>query len=222
MQKTVTPPTVAPMNDLVGQFSAFRVVSITPIGAFLDWGEPKDLFLPQSEQLEKINVGDTVAVFIYLDKQERPCATMRLERFTSDDMPTFKPEAQVELMIYHETELGYKALVDQKYLGLLYKNEVFKPLSLGDELIGYVKKVRDDRKIDLNLRPAGHGANKDIAENILSLLRENDGFLALDDKTPPEKIYELFGVSKKKYKVALGQLYKGRKIKIEDGGIRLV
>ncbi len=210
------------MNDLVGQFAAFPVVSITSIGAFLDWGEPKDLFLPQSEQLEQIRIGDTVAVFIYLDKQERPCATMRLERFVSDEMPTYKPEAKVELMVYHETELGYKVLVDQKFLGLLYKNEVFKQLSLGDQLQGYVKKVRDDRKIDLNLRPAGHGANKDIAESILALLNENDGFLALDDKTPPEKIYELFGVSKKKYKVALGQLYKGRKIKIEPDGIHLV
>ncbi len=210
------------MNDLVGQFAAFTVVSITTIGAFLDWGEPKDLFLPQSEQLEKIEVGDTVAVFIYLDKQDRPCATMRLERFVSDQMPVYKTEAKVALMIYHETELGYKALVDQKHLGLLYKNEVFKSLRLGDQLEGYVKKVRDDRKIDLNMRPAGHGANKDIAESILSLLEENQGFLALDDKTAPDKIYELFGVSKKKYKVALGQLYKSRKIKIETEGIRLV
>ena len=210
------------MNDLVGQFATFPVVSITSIGAFLDWGEPKDLFLPQSEQLEQIQIGDTVAVFIYLDKQERPCATMRLERFASDEVPTYKPEAKVEMMVYHETELGYKVLVEQKFLGLLYKNEVFKQLRLGDQLHGYVKKVRDDRKIDLNLRPAGHAANKDIAETILSLLNENNGFLAIDDKTPPEKIYELFGVSKKKYKVALGQLYKGRKIKIDTDGIHLV
>ncbi len=210
------------MNELVGQFTTLRIVDITPIGAFLDWGQPKDLFLPKSEQLQDLRLGDEVVVFIYLDKEERPCATMRLERYASDEIPTYKVEQKVKILIYHDTELGYKALVDQKFLGLVYKNEIFAEILVGSEHDAFVKKVREDRKIDLNLRASGHKANQDIGISILTMLTENSGFLAIDDKTPAEKIYELFGVSKKKYKMALGQLYKNRQIAIQADGIHLV
>jgi uncharacterized protein len=208
-------------SELIGQFATFPVVSITSIGAFLDWGFEKDLFLPSSEQTDRVQIDDQVVVFIYLDKQDRPCASMRLERFASKEIASYKPEQTVEALIYQKTDLGYKAIVDQKYLGLLYLNEVFKPLYCGDLIQAVVKKIRTDGKIDLNLRAAGHQANDDIGQEILQLLEKNDGFMAIDDKTAPEKIYELFGVSKKKYKVALGQLYKNRKIEIVDNGIRL-
>jgi len=169
-------------SELIGQFAAFRVVSITSIGAFLDWGFEKDLYLPISEQTDRLQIEDLAVVFIYLDKQDRPCASMRLERFASKEPAPYKAEASVQAIVYQASELGYKAIVDQKYLGLLYKNEVFKPLFCGDQI---------------------------------------QAVLAIDDKTPPEKIYELFGVSKKKFKIALGQLYKSRKIEIVEKGIRL-
>jgi len=208
-------------SELIGQFAAFRVVSITSIGAFLDWGFEKDLYLPISEQTDRLQIEDLAVVFIYLDKQDRPCASMRLERFASKEPAPYKAEASVQAIVYQASELGYKAIVDQKYLGLLYKNEVFKPLFCGDQIQAVVKKVRTDGKIDLNLRAAGHQANDDISQEILQMLQKNKGFLAIDDKTPPEKIYELFGVSKKKFKIALGQLYKSRKIEIVEKGIRL-
>lgn len=204
-------------------FATYSVVSITSIGAFLDWGDPeKDLFLPSSEQTEKLQIDDLVTVCIFQDKQNRPCASMRLERFVAKEFPNYQTEEKVRALVYQETDLGYKAIVDQKYAGLLYKNEVFKSLRCGDEVDAFVKKVRTDHKIDLNLRAAGHDANDDIGQQILELLKKNNGFYALDDKTSPEKIYELFGVSKKKYKMALGQLYKGRKIQITETGIKLV
>lgn len=208
-------------SERIGQFATFPVVSITSIGAFLDWGEDKDLYLPVSEQTERIQIEDQVVVFIYLDKQNRPCASMRLERFASEEPASYKPEQSVEALIYQKTDLGYKAIVDQKHLGLIYQNEVFKPLFCGDLVPAIVKKVRTDGKIDLNLRAAGHQANDDIGQKILQLLQSNNGFMDIDDKTPPEKIYELFGVSKKKYKIALGQLYKNRKIEVLENGIRL-
>lgn len=207
--------------ELVGQFLSLPVVSITSVGAFLDCGEEKDLFLPQSEQLERLQIDDVVVVYVFLDQQDRPCATMRLERFASKEIPHYKPEQKVRALIYHKSDLGYKAIIENKYLGLIYQNEVFHTIHCGDEIEVVVKKVRSDGKIDLNLRAAGHKANDDISQNILNLLQKNNGFLAIDDKTPPEKIYELFGVSKKKYKIALGQLYKSRQIKIESDGIHL-
>lgn len=208
-------------SERIGQFATFQVVSITSIGAFLDWGEDKDLFLPLNEQTERIQIEDQVVVYIFQDKQARPCASMRLERFTSDEIANYKAEQSVEALIYQKTDLGYKVIVDQKHLGLLYQNEVFKKLYCGDVVQAVVKKVRSDGKIDLNLRASGHHANDDIGEDILNQLKKNNGFMPIDDKTPPEKIYELFGVSKKKYKIALGQLYKSRKIVILDNGIRL-
>ncbi len=202
-------------------FRFLHVVSITSFGAFLDWGQEKDLFLPLSEQTQSLRMNDGVFVGLYTDHEGRPCSTMRIERFISEEIPKYKIEQKVEAWIYQETELGFKVLVNSMHLGLIYKNEIFQDVRIGEKVTAYVKKVRDDHKIDLNLRPAGHKANDDITFKIISLLEANKGFYALTDKTPPEKIYELFGVSKKKYKIALGALYKKRLIQIEDAGVRL-
>ena len=210
------------MNELVGQFTILPVISITSFGAYLDWGQPKDLLLPSSEQIQRLQLDDLVAVYIFVDHQDRPCATMRLERFLSKDLPTYKIDEKVTLLIYQETDLGYKAIINQKHLGLLYKNEIFTRVEIATEMIGYVKKVRDDLKIDLNLRAAGHEANIDITEAILQQLSQNNGFMPINDKTEADQIYELFGVSKKKYKMALGNLYKKRLISVSDEGIRLI
>jgi uncharacterized protein len=209
----------------INDFALLRVVSITSVGAFLDWGQPKDLFLPFSEQTCELQIDDSIVVKVYLDNTDRPCASMRLERHlarTPGNPANYKENEEVQLMIASETELGFKAIINNQHLGLLYKNEIFQPLYVGDLTQGYVRKVRDDGKIDLLLRAPGHKATEDIGEKIIHLLKENDGFFALNDKTAPEKIYELFGVSKKKYKVALGGLYKKKLITVADDGIHLV
>ncbi len=206
----------------IEDFALLRVVSVTAIGAFLDWNQPKDLFLPFSEQTREIDIGDDIVVKVYVDNMDRPCASMRLERHLDKGPAPYKDNQAVQLMIATETELGFKAIINNQHIGLLYKNEIFQPLHVGDIVQAYIRKMRDDGKIDLILRAAGHKATEDIGEKIIELLKIKDGFLAIHDKTPPEKIYELFGVSKKKYKVALGGLYKRKLITIEDGGIRLV
>jgi uncharacterized protein len=220
---------MAKIVKLVGMYSAdmntfrnLQVIDITSIGAFLDWGYPQDLFLPLNEQTQKVQMHDWVLVYIYFDKQNRPCSSMRVENFLSDEIPTYKIEEKVNLIIFAETELGFKALINGDHMGLLYKNEIFQPLQIGQSLTGYVKKIREDHKIDLNLRPSGHTANEDISVKIIELLEQNNGFFAITDKTSAEEIYSLFGVSKKKYKIALGALYKKRLIQIEDSGLRLV
>lgn len=206
----------------IGDFCVLRVVDMQSIGAFLDWGQEKDLFLPFSEQTMKFEIGDEVVVCIYEDNQGRPCSSMRLERFVNKDVSALKPEQKVELLVFAKTELGYKALINKSHLGVLFKNEVFQDIQYAEVLPGYIKQVRDDGKIDLILQPFGNKGSGDLGQKILDVLTENNGFLDITDKTSPEKIYDLFGVSKKKYKMALGGIYKKKLITIDDSGIRLV
>lgn len=207
----------------VGRYALLKVVAVEEIGAFLDWGLPKDLFLPFAEQSRKLRVGQETIVFAYLDKSARISATMRLERHADKGVPPYKEGQAVGLMMFGKTDLGYKALIEGKHVGVIYANEVFQPLHYGQELTGYIKKVREDGKIDLRLQEkTGHQAADDVADRILERLRENEGYLEINDKTSPEFIYEMFGVSKKKYKIALGGLYKKRLIRVEDDGIYLV
>lgn len=207
----------------VGQFAKLRVKSIERIGAFLDWGLSKDLFLPNMEQAGELRVGDTVVVYLYLDRADRIAASMRLNRYLSKDKPELEKGAKVEALIISVTDLGYKAIVNNQFSGLLFKNEVFRRLELGLKVEAYVKEVRADNKIDLSLDAApGYKQQDDLGEAILSLLKRKGGYLAITDKTDPEVIYSLFGVSKKKFKIGLGGLYKKRLIAISDDGIRLI
>lgn len=211
----------------IGDFAVLRVVAIESVGAFLSWGHDKDLFLPFAEQTRKLQVGQEVAVHIYHDKADRPTASMRLERFTSPTGANTQPihyqlGEQVELLVFAETDLGYKAIINGRHLGILYKNEVFQELRYGDELPGYIRKVRDDGKIDLILQPFGNRGADDLGQRILDMLHDNNGFLPLTEKTAPEEISRLFGVSKKKYKMALGGIYKKRLVRISDDGIYLI
>lgn len=205
----------------IGEFALLRVVSIESVGAFLDWGLPKDLFLPFREQTHSIEPGDEVLVYLYTDNSGRPSASMRLEKFLDKNTSGYQVEQKVDLLIFDETALGYKAIINAKHLGILYKNEVFQDLRYGDRVTGYIKKIREDGKIDLQLQAFGSKGSDNIGEKILNLLKEKNGFLPLTDKTPPETIYELFGVSKKKYKMALGGIYKKQLISIDEDGIRL-
>lgn len=206
----------------VGQLATLRVVALESVGAFLDWGLPKDLFLPFSEQTQDLRLDDEVIVFIYLDKSSRISASMRLEKHIKKIPAEYSDEQAVKLLIYGQTNLGYKALVNGQHYGILYHNEVFQDLQYGQIVPGFVKKIREDGKIDLSLTKSGHKGADDIAPKILELLAKNGDFLAINDKTSAEKIYELFGVSKKKYKIALGGLYKKRLITVSDEGIRLI
>ena len=206
----------------VGEFAILRVVSLEPIGAFLDWGLPKDLFLPFREQTRELKIGHEIIVYIYTDNTGRTAASMRIEKFLDKDTSVYSTEQKVDLLIFGQSDLGFKAVINGKHLGMLYKNEVFQDLRYADQLTGYIKKVRDDGKIDLILQPFGSLGADDLGQKILDILKEKGGFLPLTDKTPPEIIYELFGVSKKKYKMALGGIYKKKLISIDQDGIKLV
>lgn len=200
-----------------------EVVDLKDIGAFLDWGQEKDLFLPHSEQIWEVEVSDLVVVAIYSDKAGRPCASMKLEKFLLPAQSDhFTSNQAVKVIVYDKTDLGYKVIVENKYSGILFANEVFRKLGPGENITAYVKQIRTDGKIDLILQAQGHKGADEVTPLILELLNNNGGFYPLTDKTSPEKIYELFGVSKKKYKIALGGLYKARKIKIAEDGIYLI
>ncbi|WP_413291392.1 S1 RNA-binding domain-containing protein [Bdellovibrio sp. HCB337] len=207
----------------VGDIATLKVVGTSSVGAFLDWGLPKDLFLPFAEQNGHLRVGDTVIVYLYLDNTNRIASSMRLDRKVNKEPAEYEAGQSVDLLIVDKTDLGYKALINNQHWGMIYTNEVFQPLKYGQKTQGFIKEIRpSDGKIDLRLYKTGHQGGDEIATRILEMLQKADGgFLAINDKTSAEKIYELFGASKKKYKIALGGLYKKRLITITDDGIRL-
>lgn len=206
----------------VGEFVILKVASVGRVGAFLDWGLPKDLLLPYAEQSRDLRPGQEIIAYIYVDKSGRLAATMRLERNLEATPGDLKDGQKVDLLLIGKTDLGFKAIINGKYLGVLYANEVFRRLDYGQRTEGYVKHVRPDGKIDLALQLEGLAGRDETAERILDLLRKQNGFLHVNDKTSPETIYKLFGVSKKKYKIALGGLYKKRVVRVTDEGVFLV
>ncbi|MEM9158348.1 MAG: S1-like domain-containing RNA-binding protein [Verrucomicrobiota bacterium] len=207
----------------IGQFAKLEVVGINrQVGAFLDWGLQKDLLLPFREQPNRVDVGHTPIVYIHLDPQtNRIVASARLNRHLSKYRPRYAPGAEVDLVILDETPLGYNAIVDHQYRGLLYKNELSEKLEYGRALKGFVKKVRPDGKLDLRRDNAGYTRVGPLADKILQQLEAHKGYLPYDDKTPPEVIRRAFDCSKKAFKQAIGNLYKQRKIQIQNGGIAL-
>lgn len=204
-----------------GDFATLKVVAIEEQGAYLDWGKPKQLLLPKQEQRGSIARGKSVVVFITEDRSGRPLASMRLENFLEHDPSQLQVDQRVELLIIEETDIGFKAIIDSEHLGVLYFNEVFQPLSYGERVTGYIKKIREDGKVDLILTPTGTKGTTDLAGRILREVEARGGFLPLPEKGDPEDIYDVFGVSKKKYKIALGDLYKNRKVTLHDDGVRL-
>ena len=201
-----------------------KVVDVNNIGGFLDWGLSKDLFIPFAEQQYELEVGRHVLAKVYLDKKHRITASTRLDHLLSDDEHNFKEGEKVSLLVAEKTELGYKAIINHQCFGLLYDNELIQPIKRGQTLTGYIKKIRSDNKIDLSLNPIGFSQEQHdaTANKILEQLKQNDGFMLLNDKSPPEAIYKVFGVSKKAFKKACGALYKKRIIDIEAKGIRLI
>jgi predicted RNA-binding protein (virulence factor B family) len=208
----------------VGQVAWLKVVEVNEIGAFADWGLPKDLFIPFAEQQQELHVGQRVLVRAYLDNQHRIAGSTRIDHWISDDASGFVAGKQVSLIIADKTELGYKAVVNQSTWGLLYANELFKSVRKGQSMTGFVKAVRKDNKLDLSLEKPGYKQSKvdAVAEKILVALDEHEGHLLLSDKSPPEAIYAVFGVSKKVFKQALGLLYKQKRVILDSRGITLV
>lgn len=208
---------------MVGDFALLKVVSVSTVGAFLDWGLPKDLLVPYREQGHKMETGKRYVAYIYLDNDsERIVASTKINRFLDNLPPEFIENEEVDLFIVSKTELGYKAIINNTHTGILYENEVFQPIKQGQRLKGYIKKVRDDEKIDLCLEKPGFEKQDSMSQKILDYLNNNEGFLELTDKSDPEKIYQLFQTSKKNFKKAIGSLYKKRMINMEEFGIRLV
>lgn len=206
----------------VDDIAWLKVVSLNYVGAFLDWGLPKDLLVPFSEQHHEMEVGRSYLVKVFLDDKNRIAATTKIDRFIADESVDFEAGQKVSLIIAERTELGFKAIVNNTHWGLLYQNELFQPLRKGQKLDGYIKQIREDLKIDLSLHQPGYGKVVSLNDNILNKLKENDGVLMLSDKSPPEAIYAAFGVSKKVFKQAIGALYKKKLIALDKSGIRLV
>jgi len=211
-------------KGVVGEFVALRVVSANPaVGAFLDWGLSKDLFLPIREQSRRVSPGDVVVVYIFVDlKTDRIVATTRLGRHLNVTPPDYVEGQAVDLMVYGRTELGYNAIISGAHVGLLFHNELPGPLEIGQRVDGYVRAVRPDGKIDLSINPAGYGRVAPLKEQVLEALAKSGGSLALSDSSSPEQIRAAFGVSKKAFKQAIGALYRERLIEISDGAVRLV
>lgn len=208
---------------MVGDFVLLKVKQVTGFGAFLDWGLPKDLLVPFSEQTSKMQENESYLVYIYVDpKSNRIVASSKIHKFLTESETAYEVNDKVQLIISSKTDLGYKAIINKEKIGLIYKDEVFKKIKVGDELSGYIKKVREDGKIDLSLEPCGYEKIDGISGLILKKLEDADGHLPYNDKTDAEIIKQEFGISKKNFKKAIGTLYKSKKIVINERGIQLI
>lgn len=205
-----------------GEAGYLLVKEITRIGAFLDWGLEKDLFLPFREQAQRVEADRYYLVYVYTDKAtQRMLATTNLNKFIKNRDVDLQPNQEVDLLITYENETGIRVIVNQKHWGILFKNEIFKPLEKGSTVKGFIKKVREDGKIDVALQKQGIAAAKDVQQILLEKIAEHKHGLPLSDVSPPELIYEMLGISKKNFKKAVGMLYKEGKIEFKDSLIRL-
>ena len=207
----------------LGEFASLKVVDINRVGLFFDWGLPKDLLLPHSEEKRPLQIGDYCVIYLYLDKRTRRLtATARLDRHLDKVPANYQVGQEVDLLVVERTDLGFKAIIDGKHWGLIHKNELFKFIRSGMREKGYIKELRADGKISLSLQPIGHEAASGLAEQIIERLRAQGGVLALGDKSPPGLISEHFRVSKGNFKKAIGGLYKQGLIRIHDDRIELL
>lgn len=211
----------------VGEFASLEVAWVNQYGAFLKWGLMKDLFCPFREQKQRMEQGQRHIVYIKTDEDSyRLMATAKVEKQlstpTAEELPSLTHGTLVDVLVWQKTDLGFKVIVNNKFQGQIYDNQIFQPLHSGMKLKAYVDHVRQDGKIDIVLQQSGRLHTLDFAEVLLRYLYENDGHCNLGDKSPAELIYDRFQVSKKAYKKAIGDLYKRRLITIEEDGIRLV
>ena len=209
-------------NIRVGEFAWMKVVSTSSVGAFLDWGLRKDLLVPFREQRDRMEEGKSYLVYAYVDESsDRIVATAKIEKYLDNVPVEYKTGREVDVLIARKSDMGYNVIVDNLHWGLVYRNEVFRPLKLGQKLKGYIKGIRKDDKIDIILQKKGYDRVDAIVEKILEKLEDNGGVLDVSDKTAPEIIYNLFECSKKDYKKAIGTLFKDKKIELTDTEIKL-
>lgn len=214
--------TLTPMVQ-VGQFACLEVAWVNQYGAFLHWGLMKDLFVPFREQKMKMEVGKKYVVHAHLDDESyRIVASAKVERYLSKERAAYRPGEEVDILVWQKTDLGFKAIINNAYAGLLYESEIFQPLHTGMAMKAYVKQVRDDGKIDLMLQKPGLAKVEDFSTTLLEYIREQGGHTPLNDKSPAEEIYAAFGVSKKTFKKAVGDLYKKRLVVLVEDGITSV
>jgi predicted RNA-binding protein (virulence factor B family) len=206
------------------EFALLQVADTTPIGAFMDWGLEKHLLVPFAEQRQEMEVGQWYVIYLDIDVEtNRLFGTNKISKLLQNDPLSVAEGDVVQLLVYRKSVLGFNVVVNQTHEGLVYENEVFRELRVGDRVNGFVKKIREGNKLDIALQPIGYrNFNTGNSEAILNMLSERDGFIGITDKSTPEEIYALFGISKKALKQAIGALHQERKIAIEEGGIRLV
>lgn len=206
------------------EFALLKAIAVAKVGAFMDWGLEKDLMVPFREQPQNMEEGRWYIVYLDLDeKSDRLFASNRVERYLQNDKLSVVEGEEVSLVVWQKTDLGYTVIVNHAHKGLVFENEIFQDLNVGEKHKGYVKKIREDNKIDISLQAIGYQKFNDAnSELIFSALVENQGFLPLTDKSSPEAIYSQFNISKKAFKKSIGALYKQKKILIETSGIRLL
>jgi len=208
---------------ILGDIVKLKAVSVTGQGAFMDWGLMKDLFVAKSQQVTGMLPNGEYLVKIYRDEQtNRIAATERFDNTLSNDVLTVKVLDVVNLIVYRRTDIGYVVIINNQHTGVLHHNEIYRSIGVGDKFEGFIKKVYPDNKIDVSAGKPGYQRVEDEAGKILRLLQENDGYLPYYDKSDPEAIYEFFAMSKKTFKMTVGNLFKQKMILLEDAGIRLV
>lgn len=208
---------------IVGEIALMKVVHINAHGAFLEWGIMKDLFVPLSQQFNKMYEGREYLVYVYLDEQTgRVAATEKIQKYLSNEVLTVEEKEAVDLILFHPTDIGWKVIINNKHTGVLHTSDIYQEIKVGDRLKGYIKTLRPENKIDVMLGEIGYKKVGTASEKIMEQLRINGGFLPFNDKSSPEIISETFGISKKTFKMTVGNLYKERKIDITQAGIMLI
>ncbi|WP_281511661.1 S1 RNA-binding domain-containing protein [Alistipes finegoldii] len=207
----------------VGEAGYLRVVDKTAPGAFLDWGlYGKDLFLPNRNQQGGIIAGRSYIVYLYEDSITGRCvATCKLKSFINNDIITVAPRQEVDLLVASESPIGYRVIINNRHWGMLYRNQLFRPIAVGDRTKGYVRKLTEDNRIDVSLQQEGFAQVKDSAEVLLQLVRDNGGFLPLNDDSAPEEVNRLTQTSKKVFKRSLGMLLKRGAVTVDEQGIKI-
>jgi len=205
------------------EFGFLKVVEVNQIGAFLDWGLEKHLFVPFSEQRDKMKEGQWYVVFCYLDDLSfRLVASNKIDKFMSNKDLTVTEEEKVNLMVTRLTDLGWEVIINNVHKGLVFSSEIFQRMAVGQQMDGYIKRIRPDNKIDISLQPQGQKMLEPTAEKIFKVLKDHGGFLPLHDKSDPNEITKVLQMSKKTFKKGIGTLYKARQIEIKGDGIHLV
>jgi len=208
---------------VIDEFAVLKVLIVDRVGAWLDWGLDKHLLVPFREQKQDMEAGKYYLVYVYIDHEsQRIVASSKLDKFLDNTPPEYEEGQEVDLLISNQSDIGYLAVINNTHTGLLYKNEVFQPLKRGQKLKGFIKKMREDDKIDLCLQKQGYDKIGSMAESILELLKKNNGLLPYSDKSSPEAIYSFFQISKKDFKKAIGLLYRKKKISLELDKITLI